>query len=347
MTLLITGATGFAMSVLARTWLDAAPHHRAVILDQAPPDAAADRYFAPVRDRLTVVLGDVTQPDGWRPALDRLDITQVVHGATVTPISRGSAAEASREPEAEMPFPIMNVNLMGTMQLLEWARTRTGLRRFIYVSSGAVYRHHGPDTPGEPLPEDGYVAPKRLYGISKLASELVTERYRDLFGLSAASVRLSSVYGTMDRTTASRNFRHLPNRIAHLALERGGTIRANALDGVGDYIHAEDVAHGIIALLGAPTLRHAVYNVALGETATIGDMIGWAGEKVPGVHSAVTSPEEADILQDSPSRGGMWGAYDISRIVAATGWRPRPMRDAFHAYMDWIEAERGGVPPLG
>ena len=339
MTLLITGATGFAMSVLARTWLDTEPGERAVILDQAPLDDAATRYFAPVRDRLSVLTGDVTQPEQWRPALDRFDVTAVVHGATVTPISRGSAAEAAREPEAAMPFAIMNVNLMGTMHLLEWARSHPGVRRFVYVSSGAVYRHHGPDTPGEPLPEDGYVAPKRLYGISKLASELVAERYRELFGLSSVSVRLSSVYGTMDRATASRDFRHLPNRIAHLALQRGGPIRSNALDGVGDYIHAEDVAHGILALLSAPRLRHAVYNIAQGETATVADMIGWAAEKVEGVHGTVVPPGEADILQDSPSRGGMWGAYDISRIVAETGWRPRPMREAFHAYMDWIEAE--------
>ena len=339
MTLLITGATGFAMSVLARVWLESNPAARAVVLDQAPLDAAATRYFAPVSDRLSVVQGDVTDPKTWRAALDAQDITQVVHGATVTPISRGSAAEAAREPEAEMPLAIMNVNLMGTVHLLEWARQRPALMRFVYVSSGAVYRNHGPDTPGAPLPEDGYVAPKRLYGISKQASELVAERYGELFGLSTVSVRLSSVYGTMDRATASRNFRHLPNRIAHLALERPGVIRTNTLDGVGDYLHAEDVAHGIMALLAAPRLKHSVYNIALGQTATIGDMIGWAAEKVAAVRAEVTSPAEADILQDSPSRDGMWGAYDISRIVAETGWRPRPMREAFHAYMDWIVAE--------
>ncbi len=339
MTLLITGATGFAMSVLARVWLDTHPDGRAVVLDRAPLDAAATRYFAPVADRLTVVTGDVTDPSTWRGALEGHGITDVVHGATVTPISRGSAAEAAREPEAERPALIMGVNLMGTVHLLDWAREQAGLRRFVYVSSGAVYRHHGPDAPGEPLPEDGYVAPRKLYGISKQASELVAERYGALFGLSTVSVRLSSVYGTMDRTTESRNFRHLPNRIAHLALERPGPIRTNTLEGVGDYLHAEDVAAGIIALLEAPRLRHSVYNVALGETATIGDMIGWAAEKVPAVRAEVVPMAEADVQQDSPSRGGMWGAYDISRITAETGWRPRPMRDAFHAYMDWIVGE--------
>lgn len=336
MTLLVTGATGFAMSVVIRTWLDADPGNRAVGLDRAPPDDAARSYFAPVADRLTLVEGDVTAPESWRAALDAHDIRGVVHGATVTPISRGSAREAAREPEAERPAAILDTNLMGTVRLLDWARIRPRIGRFVYVSSGAVYRHHGPDTPGAPLPEDGYVAPKTLYGISKLASELVVERYGALFGLPVVSARLSSVYGTMDRPTASRDFRHLPNRIAHLALRRPGPISANALDGVGDYIHAEDAAGALLALLAAPRLKHPVYNVALGEAVTVGEMIAYAGERIPGVRAETAPADEADILQDSPSRGGMWGPYDISRIVAETGWRPRPMRDAFLDYMGWI-----------
>ena len=343
MTLLVTGATGFAMSVLVRSWLDRDPSARAVVLDRSPPDAAARRYFAPVADRLTIVTADITEPDSWRDALDRHDIRHIVHGATITPISRGSAVEAAREPEAERPAEIMEVNLMGTVRLLDWARTRPELGRFLYVSSGAVYRHHGPDTLGAPLPEDGYVAPKTLYGTSKLASELVVERYGALFGLSTVSARLSSVYGTMDRTTASRDFRHLPNRIAHLALQRPGPIRANALDGIGDYIHAEDAARGLMALLDAPRLRHPVYNVALGEAVSLGDIIGWAAESVPGVVAATAPVGDADILQDSPSREGMWGAYDISRIMAETGWRPRPMREAFQAYMRWITSDEDAL----
>src|SRR5207302_10300775 len=108
---------------------------------------------------------------------------------------------------------------MGTVAMLEWARTLPNLKRFIYVSSGAVYKHHGPDRPGEPLPEDGYVMPRRLYGISKLASELITERFGEVFGLSTASVRQSSVYGPMDRVSGSRNFRYALTRIVPIALE--------------------------------------------------------------------------------------------------------------------------------
>jgi UDP-glucose 4-epimerase len=340
MTLLVTGATGFVMSVLGRHWLDADPRERLTVLDAVPLDAAAAHYFAPVADRLDAVIADVTRPDAWRAALAGRGITHIVHGATVTPLSRGTAAEAKREPEAEDPGRIIDVNVMGTVALLDWARTQPKLERFIYVSSGAVYKHHGPDRPGEPLPEDGYVMPRRLYGISKLASELITERYGDLFGLSTASVRLSSVYGTMDRVTPSRNFRHVPNRIAHMAVDGAQRVRVNTLSAVGDYIHVEDVAAAIILLLRAPSLRYSAYNIAAGATATIGDLVRWAAEKMPGFRAEITAPGEADILQDPNLADGMWGAYDISRIQAETGWRPRPVREALHAYMDLLAAER-------
>src|SRR5471030_2416361 len=157
------------MSVLARHWLEADLDERLVVLDAAPLDAAAQRYFAPYKNRMKVVTADVTRPEQWREALRGEDILHVVHGATVTPISRGSAAEARAEPEAEHPGRIIDVNVMGTVAVLDWARSLSRPPRFIYVSSGAVYKHHGPDRPGEPLPEDGYVMPRRLYGISKLA----------------------------------------------------------------------------------------------------------------------------------------------------------------------------------
>ena len=224
--------------------------------------------------------------------------------------------------------------------MLDWARTLPKLQRFIYVSSGAVYKHHGPDRPGEPLPEDGYVMPRRLYGISKLASELITERYGNLFGLSTASVRPSSVYGTMDRVTPSRNFRHVPNRIAHLAAAGVQRVRVNTLAAVGDYVHVEDVARAIVSLLHAPALRYGAYNIAAGATATLSDLIDWAAEKAPGFHGEITAASDADILQDASLRDGMWGAYDVSRIHAETGWKPRPVREALHAYMDWITTQR-------
>ena len=340
MTLLVTGATGFVMSVLTRRWLESNVHERAVILDSAGLDGMATDYFASVADRLQVVRGDVTEPGTWRTLPGGGDITHVVHGATITPIANNGPGGVSLHPEAERPGRIIEVNVMGTVAALDWARALPRLRRFIYVSSGSVYKSHGPDRPGEPLPEDGYVMPRQLYAISKFTSELITERYAELFGLPIASVRLSSVYGPMDRTTPTRNFRHVPNEMAHKVVEGVKRVRVNSLDGVGDYIHSEDVAHAIISLLEAPSLRYSVYNIAAGATATVADLVRWAAEKLPGFHATVVPPAEAEIVQDDTERDGMWGAYDVARIHRDTGWKPRPVREAFHAYIDWLAESR-------
>src|SRR5947209_2422712 len=98
--LLVTGGHGFVMSNLALHWLQRDAKARCVILDASPPDAIAIRFFQPVADRLSFVEGDVARPETWADALSRYEVTHVAHGATVTPIARGSAAEAKREPEA-------------------------------------------------------------------------------------------------------------------------------------------------------------------------------------------------------------------------------------------------------
>src|SRR5689334_13927006 len=117
MTLLVTGGTGFVMSVVAREWLSRDPAAKAVILDRFPPAAMAEKFFAPVRDRLTVITADISEPSAWSAALDGHGITAIVHGATVTPNSRPS--DPTRQPEAHNPAEIIDVNLMGTVRMLE------------------------------------------------------------------------------------------------------------------------------------------------------------------------------------------------------------------------------------
>jgi hypothetical protein len=62
---------------------------------------------------------------------------------------------------------------------------------------------------------------------------------------------------------------------------------------------------------------------------------------VPGIKVEVGAGNAANVVQDASLKGGMWGAYDIARIIRDTGWQPRPGEVAFHDYMDWIVANEG------
>ncbi|MBL8056586.1 MAG: NAD(P)-dependent oxidoreductase [Anaerolineales bacterium] len=325
MTLLLTGAAGFVMSNAAQRWLAHDPAARAVLFDAAPWDPLLERFFAPQRERLTFVQGDVRDPAAWE-RLPAAEITHIVHGAALTP---------SAERERGEPRAVLDVNIMGTAAALEFARRLPNLRRFIYVSSGAVYGDAPPGEAALPVPEAGRVAPIELYAISKLAGEQITRRYSDLYGFAAASVRFSGVYGPLDRPTPARSVDCVPKKIISAALA-GRPITVRALEAGGDFIHAGDVGDALTALLNAPAWGHPVYNVAYGEFVTIAALIDLVREVVPGLRAVVTPA--AEITYDPAQRLARWAEYDLSRITADTGWRPRPLRTALHDYVAWRQA---------
>jgi nucleoside-diphosphate-sugar epimerase len=334
-TLLITGGTGFVMSHLARHWLETAPGARVLIYDSAPMDAAAKRFFAPVADRLEVIRGDVLDLPALEAATAGWRVTRVVHGAAVTSINRYIRGVDGQGPRLAGAGPALEANILGTLNLLDWAARRDGLRRFIYVSSGAVYADESPDDEGAPLPEEGFVAPGGLYDISKYTSELLTVHAARAFGLPAVSVRFSGVYGPMDRETPARDVKCVPYRVARSALA-GRLVRVNSLSAVGDFIHAHDVAVALGHLLRADRPRHPVYNVAYGTAVSLGTLLEIVAEKLPGTDFEVVPDSEAEVCLDPALTGGRWGAYDISRLAEEFSWRPRPIREALHDYIDWL-----------
>ena len=120
-------------------------------------------------------------------------IDKIIHAAVFTGILPEIERGRSRS--------IVDINLMGTTNLLELAR-RQSVDRFVYVSSGSVYG----DAPGleEVLHEDTPPNPRSLYAIGKYTSELLTRRYGELHGFQTASVRLGGPYGPMERVTGHR-----------------------------------------------------------------------------------------------------------------------------------------------
>jgi UDP-glucose 4-epimerase len=329
--LLVTGGGGFVLSHLVRHWTELAPSNRVIVVDAEPLDASAKEFFEPSSEQISVVQGDVSDIATWDRLRDHADgISHVVHGAAVTSIDRLCRAGGLRA-----IAPAMATNMMGITHALGFAGELPDLMRFIFVSSGSVYDNHGHQAPGQPLPEDGSVNPSGFYAISKFAGEMLTTQAMSGTGLPSLSVRLSGVYGPLDRTTASRDVHCAPKKILH-QLRNGREIGVSGLDAVGDYIHASDVAHAIAGLLTCVRPRHPVYNIALGEFITLRELLALASEINPSLQFRETSSDDADIAGEANLTQGRWGAYDISRLIADTGWHPRPLAVALRDYAEWL-----------
>jgi len=100
------------------------------------------------------------------------------------------AADSGVKPSVENPLKNANENVMGTLQMLEFAR-KNRIRKFIFASSGGTIL--GAQEP--PVHEDSPIKPISPYGASKASCEHYCNAYNETFGLNTTIVRFSNVYG--------------------------------------------------------------------------------------------------------------------------------------------------------
>src|SRR5262249_40635732 len=104
------------------------------------------------------------------------------------------AAKAGVRPSISEPRAYIDVNVNGTMNLLELAE-RNGVRKFIFGSSSSVY---GPEaTP--PFNEDAALAPISPYAATKASGEMLAHTYSHLYGMQVVCLRFFTVYGARQR----------------------------------------------------------------------------------------------------------------------------------------------------
>ncbi|RPJ58391.1 MAG: NAD-dependent epimerase/dehydratase family protein, partial [Dehalococcoidia bacterium] len=101
------------------------------------------------------------------------------------------AAQISVPLSVEMPLYDAEVNIKGTIRLLELSR-KYGVKRFIFASTGgAIYG----DADRVPTAEDYVPEPASPYAISKFSSEKYIRFYYGQYGLQYTILRYSNVYG--------------------------------------------------------------------------------------------------------------------------------------------------------
>jgi len=211
------------------------------------------------------------------------------------------------------PLACFDINLMGTLRLLD-ALQRYGFKgRFLLVSSADVYGATS-DTP-LPLEETTPALPRNPYAASKLAAEIACQQRQRSGDIDLVIVRPFNHVGAGQRADFV-----LPTVARQLALIAAGqqapNIRLGDIAVSRDFTDVRDIVAAYIALL-----RHGrageVYNVCSGEERVVSDVVA----RLVALSGCAASVEcEGARLRPGEQRRAVGSAAKIKRD---TGWSPR------------------------
>ena len=212
------------------------------------------------------------------------------------------AAQADVGTSVERPAFDADVNVIGTVRVLESART-AGARVVFTSSGGAIY--------GEcerPAREDDDLQPLSPYGASKLAGEEYLATWNRLHGASHVACRLANVYGP-------RQLASLEGGVVAIFLDRLRDGQETVIFGDGeqtrDFVHVGDVVAGLLAAARAST--GGVYNIGSGVATSIREVHRLCAEA-----AGVGQEPRFDTARPGDLRNSV---IDPSRAASELGWR--------------------------
>jgi UDP-glucose 4-epimerase len=286
-TYLVTGGTGF----LGRALVDRLQNqgHVARVAGRFP--SGAGRFVA----------CDLDSPvEAWRAAIE--GCSGVFHLAWATVPSTANAN----------PLADLQINVAGTLRLLEASRLMPKIPILFVSSGGTVYG----EAETLPLSEHHPLRPKTAYGVSKTASEHYALLYRRLWGLDTRIVRLSNPFGPgqdiRGRIGAASIF--AARALAGERIEIWGDGSA-----IRDYVYVDDAISGLLATVSVPRERFGgldpVVNIGSGRGVSLRELISLLTDLLGKPIEVLYQP-----ARDFDVRANV---LDITRARRLAGWSPK------------------------
>ena len=229
------------------------------------------------------------------------------------------AAQADVRVSVERPDYDADVNVLGTLRVLEAARAH-GAKVVFSSTGGAIY--------GEcdrPAPEDYPRRPLAPYGASKLAGEEYLQAYNRLYGTSHVVLRYGNVYGPRQDPHGEAGV----VAIFMNCLRAGKTPRIFG-DGLQtrDYVYAGDVAQVTLAALRSDG---GVFNVGTGRETSVVDLLAAIQE----VTGTTVEPEFAEPRAGELQRS----VLDVALAERELVWRAdHSLTDGLAETWAWVTA---------
>lgn len=288
MRFLITGAAGFLGSALANRLVQEG-HSVRGLDDLSTGDPSA------LSPEVHFVRGDVNdRPKLWT-LLQEVDCVYHLAAKVLVPES------------VLYPREYNEVNVGGTVTLMEAMRD-VGVRRVVFISSGAIYGNQG----SQPVSEDATPNPRSPYAVSKLAAEYYVKTIGRLWGIETVCLRVFNAYGPGQHLPPV----HAPVLLNFLrqALQNGTLVIHGDGTQTRDYVYVDDVVQAMIAASTAPGVDQMTINVGSGVEISVRDLVK--------VVISVTGSEPELVYNPRSDGGPARMCADLRRAASLLNYRP-------------------------
>jgi UDP-glucose 4-epimerase len=202
-------------------------------------------------------------------------------------------------PSIERPVEYLDINIQGTVRVLECARA-AGVEKFIYAASSSCY-----GLAATPTDESHPIAPQYPYALSKYLGEQAVFHWGKVYKLPVNSVCIFNAYGPRVRTTG------VYGAVFGVFLRQKLAGKPFTVVGDGtqtrDFIHVTDVASSFLAAAETAVVGER-FNVGAGNPQSINRLVSILGGEVTYVPKR---PGEPDCT-----------FANIHKIVSLLGWKP-------------------------
>lgn len=309
---LVTGGAGFIGSNLCEALLDRGCFVRCM-----------DNFSTGRRENIEGFMG---RPDFELMEGDITDYASCERAAEGMELVSHQAAWGSVPRSLEMPCYYGEVNIMGTLNMMEAARRGGSIKRFVYASSSSVYG----DEPGLPKKEGREGNPVSPYALTKKADELYGKLYHDLYGLETIGFRYFNVFGR--RQNPDGEYAAVIPKFIKAVLEGCQPVIYGDGEQTRDFTYIENVIEA--NMKGLTAKREAAgraYNIACGGRVSINHLCREINRLLGSeVHPLYKEERKGEVRH---------GNADISDAARMLGYRPgwdfdRGLREAIKWYRD-------------
>lgn len=287
---LITGGAGFIGSALG-AHLSAQGHVVSVLDDLS----FGKRHLARVPDE-RFHLVDIRDRNAVLRAMKAADPQWVLHLAAIHFIPYCNAH----------PIEATDINVMGTVHVLDACAANASVQQVFVASTAAVY----PVADGAMLETDA-TGPMDIYGITKLATEKLASEFHLRTGIATITGRFFNAFGPNETNP------HLFPEIQKQVLAGQRELQLGNLDPKRDYIHTSDMARAMELLLRTGIKGHEVFNIGRGIEYSVREIVEAFERQLGEKLTIVTDPARVRKVER------MHLLADVSKLKRATGWEPQ------------------------